>query len=473
MVPLYLRYIPLNLYGAWLATGNILAWFTMFDPGLSLILMQRTGVAYGKGDVDEINSLLTSGLVISSLVSIVLLAVGMLSKNYLIAWLNLNPITDVTILKDAFVLAVVGSALLIFSYGITSINQGLQSSTGMGLIHVTAMVISLFITVIFLKHGAGLLALPIGLITKGLVFTLGNAIYLAWRYRSEHMCYKFTTNGILSLVKLSSHTFLGQSAQIMSLNADTFLLTRYLGPESAVVFSFTRKIPEVSQMMLERPAVAFMPAISNLVGCGEIDKARSVLLRLTQIILWLMGLLASGFFVFNRDFISLWVGRSMYAGSTINSIIILSLVGTVIIKSLSNLCFSMGDISVNSIVKMLQGLMSVAFMYIGTKLWGMTGLAIAPLLSMLLISFWYYPRSFSRLLTLKRPDVIVMVQEFTAVVAASSITIILFISISATSWGAFVLTVLMFSIVYTGIMLTLSNSLRKELIGMLNKIQIV
>jgi hypothetical protein len=163
----------------------------------------------------------------------------------------------------------------------------------------------------------------------------------------------------------------------------------------------------------------------------------------------------------------------MYAGSTINSIIILCLVVTVIIKSLSNLCFSMGDISVNSFVKMLQGLMSVAFMYIGTKLWGMTGLAIAPLLSLLLISFCYYPRSFSRLLTLKRADIIAMVQEFTAVLAASSITIILFISISVSSWFTFVTTVMAFCIVYTGIMLSLSNLFRKEIFSMLKKIQII
>ena len=38
LVPLYLKFIPLDIYGAWLATGNIVAWLSIMDPGLSAVL---------------------------------------------------------------------------------------------------------------------------------------------------------------------------------------------------------------------------------------------------------------------------------------------------------------------------------------------------------------------------------------------------------------------------------------------------
>ena len=51
LVPLYLRSIPVATYGAWLATGSILSWIDLVDPGLSDVLRQRVAYTYGKGDV--------------------------------------------------------------------------------------------------------------------------------------------------------------------------------------------------------------------------------------------------------------------------------------------------------------------------------------------------------------------------------------------------------------------------------------
>ena len=54
MVPLYLKYIPVELYGAWLATGNIVNWLLVVDPGISTVVMQRVGKSYGADDRSEV-----------------------------------------------------------------------------------------------------------------------------------------------------------------------------------------------------------------------------------------------------------------------------------------------------------------------------------------------------------------------------------------------------------------------------------
>ena len=61
MVPLYLRFIPFEVYGAWLASGNMLAWLSTIDPGLTLVLQQRIAAAYGNQDFKAIGMILVAG----------------------------------------------------------------------------------------------------------------------------------------------------------------------------------------------------------------------------------------------------------------------------------------------------------------------------------------------------------------------------------------------------------------------------
>lgn len=469
LVPLYLHYIPLDLYGAWLATGNILAWLTVVDPGLSTVIQQRTGVAYGKGDTTQLSDLLTSGLLLSGLVALLVLIVGLVSSRFLAEWLNLGATIDVHLVEQAFVLAAVGSALMIFSYGLTAFNQGLQSSLGIGLVFVVVMVISLALTVVLLYQGVGLLALPIGLIVRGIGLSVGNAGYLFWRSWSEKLTYRFSATGIRTLTRLSSYTFLSRVSGAVAGNMDAFVLTRYLGPEVAPVFVLTRKAPDMSRMFLERPAVAFMPAVSSLVGTGEMERAKVVLLRLLRLSLWLLGLIAAGFIVFNRDFVSLWVGADLFAGSAVNVILVLALVVTVLVNGLSNLCFSLVNIKGNSLASIAQGLLSVPLIIIGAKYWGMIGVALAPLVAMLATTAWYYPKAFSRLLSLERSDINAIAREAVKVLASAIIVVAAFIWATLTTWIAFLLTVAVFAILYALILGALSQPFRAEMFGFLKQ----
>jgi len=470
LVPLYLRYLSLDLYGAWLATGNILAWLTVIDPGLSAVLQQRASAAYGKGDIAELGALLTGGVLLSGMVALSVLVTGVISSRFLVAWLNLSTTIDAAVVERAFVLAAVGSALMIFSFGLTAFNQGLQSSLGIGLVFVVTMIGSLMLTVILLYRGLGLLALPIGLIVRGFGLTIGNAGYLLWRTRNEKLRYPLSLRGVGTLAKLSSYTFIGRGAGVIASNMDAFVLARYLAPEVAPVFVLTRKAPDMSRMFMERPAVAFMPAVAHLIGEGNLERAREVLLRLLRLTLWLLGLVAAGFMVFNRDFVSLWVGPDLFAGTGVSTIIVLALVIAVLVNALSNLCFSLGNIKGNSLAAGVQGLLSVPLSIIGTWYWGMVGLALAPLLAMLATTAWYYPWVFSRLLVLERSDITGTVREAAKVLVAATIVRVFFVWVTASTWVTFILAVAVFTIGYVLVLGTLSKSFRIEMYGILKNV---
>ena len=55
MVPLYLKYISAETYGVWLATGNVLFWLGVLDPGFSQVIVQRISLYYGADNLSKVN----------------------------------------------------------------------------------------------------------------------------------------------------------------------------------------------------------------------------------------------------------------------------------------------------------------------------------------------------------------------------------------------------------------------------------
>lgn len=464
LVPLYLKYIPLEIYGAWLATGNIVAWLTVVDPGISDVLRQQVGRAYGTGETKTLNDYLGSGTLLSFIISAIILLGGLVASDFLIDLIKLNDQTCIPVIKDAFILAVIGSSLMIFSFGFTSFSQGLLSSVGIGLVFVVATLTSLIINIVLLIKGYGLYSIPISQIFRAVILIAGNIIYIIWRYLQESLKYNFSIRGFSALAKLSGYNFLGRLGNVMSTQMDAFLVARYIGAEVAPILKLTKKGPELSRMFVERPPVAMLPALTNAWGSGEYEKVRKYTARLFAIILWMLGLIFSGFILFNRSFVSLWVGSSIYAGNTINLVIILGVVFSVIVSIFSNIFFALGKIKETSKINFVQSIITIASLYVGIKYFGLIGLVIAQVLSMLVFSAWYFPYKTLKFIKYDQHLLSQLKREITNVVIIS-VVITLFSShiIFISNWASFFLFVSLVTLCYVVFLFMLSKQFKKEI----------
>ena len=400
LIPLYLKHISVNTYGIWLATGNVLVWITAIDPGLSAVVQQKIAKAYGQKDKKLIGNIIFGSLVISGIISLTIFLAGSGLAKFLPQLLRIHNSPDIEAIEKAFLLAVIGSCLMVYSFSIISINKGLLSSIGVGNIGVSSSLLAIGITVALLMKGDGLMALPIGLIVRGGGFLLGNIIYLGWRMRREHLQISYSREIVKKLIALISYTFFGKLGNILANNMDLLVISRYLGPEAVTTLALTKKAPEISKTVVERPPVAFMPAISHLWGEGRILKAKEQLVRLIRILTWISALVFGGFFVFNDNFISLWVGSELFAGMFINLFICLWLILSMVSNSIGTICFALGNIRGNSIVTFFHAILTAALILVGVKYFGILGVVIAPVISNLLLTSWYYPSVLSKLLTL-------------------------------------------------------------------------
>lgn len=242
-----------------------------------------------------------------------------------------------------------------------------------------------------------------------------------------------------------------------------------LGPDMAAVLSLTRRVPESIRPLIDRPVYAFLPSISYLYGSSEINRIRQVLMRLFYILFWSFGLFTTGFLALNEYFIVLWIGPQFFAGALINTLICAGILLSVVIAGMNGLCFAMGDIKGTSIAGFVQGILAIIFLYFGGKYFGMAGLVAAPIVSMLVVSIWYLPRSLNRRLKLQALEIQAIFSEALRVLGASAVVFFLVSSYRPYSWMEFILQTLILILAYGLILFIISTGFRKECKNMITQ----
>jgi O-antigen/teichoic acid export membrane protein len=473
LVPLYLRHISVETYGLWLATGNVLAWVTAIDPGLSNVLQQRVGVAYGQKDAKHVGLLTGAGVVLAASLAILVLVVGELVAGHIPELVSAQQARDAHQLTVAFSIAVIGAALSVFGFAIAAINTGLKGSLGVGAVNLLANLAGIVVSIVLVLRDYGVVSIAGGLLTRGIVYVGGHVTYLTVRLVRERVRPNVVAREVRELSALSAATFLGRAGGMLSGRIDLFLIAHLLSPESVTVLSITRKSAEVNAMLVERASVAFMPSVSHLVGEGDIARARAVLHRLVLMVLWLVGLLAAGIFAFNEAFVRLWVGGHLYAGAAVTAAVGVSFMLSVLSNSLSNLVFALGDIRRNSLVTFIQSLVFVALLYGFTRRWGIVGVPLSAATSLALVSIGYYTRAFTMRLRYSKDDVTEMTREVLKAGAIAASVAIVGARWHAESWSVLIAEVCLVTACYVAGLSILSRSFRIQAFGAFNHLSTV
>lgn len=471
LVPLYLKHIPVRIYGFWLAIGNILTWLTALDPGIGGLLQQKVSKAYGELNSRLIVSYLNAGFILTALLCLVVTLVGISIFPFLEKIIEFPKESFGKEIKLSFLFSLIGNVFMLFSYTIISINQGMQSSIGNGLIYVTSNVISISISVFLLHNNFGLYSISISPLITGLGLILGNSIYLFNRFKKEKINYFFDTSEFINISRLLRFTFLGKFGAMVSSNIDMFILARFIGPESVALLNISKKGPELGRVIIERPVIAILPSISHLTGSEDSIKKKNILSKLLNLMVWNLGLVVSGFIALNYSFVKLWVGDAMFVGTLISFFICLNVLIASFISNLSNICYSLGVIKSNGIITFYQSLLTLFFTFCGVYYYGLIGLVLAPIVSNLMLSVSYFPKTFFKVLKYDSDEIMSFKFEALKTLLVISLVSFIFGRIKVDSWTEFVIVVIALILFYLTCQFLISRKFRSELYNIISDIK--
>jgi O-antigen/teichoic acid export membrane protein len=364
LTPLCLRHIDYKLFGAWLATGQMLSWVSLLDPGVNEVLRQRVAHAFGGGDKQRLGSILGSGLAVGFCIAVIPTLAGLAAVLVIPRFISLGHAESVE-LQQCFLAAACATGLTIASFAPGSALQGLQRHILHGTVSLLGALSYLISAIALLYAGWGLAAIPAALLIRGVVWIVGWTLPVLWISKRElgiALRMKWT-EGRQTLGK-SAATGLSNIGVTLQTGTDIFIAGAMVGPESAATLSLTGALGDFIRLVPDRIVASFLPGMAHLAGEGDLNKFRTISWRLVQVILALLALALGAVVIANETFVKHWVGAKSYGGLALTAALCLAVTLFSACNLLGVILFSLGIIKAPALVRFGQSLFQIALVFL-------------------------------------------------------------------------------------------------------------
>jgi O-antigen/teichoic acid export membrane protein len=471
IIPLYLHYIDSSMYGAWLATGNILTWITVVDPGVGDVLLQKVAFAIGKDDKKEIGVAIASGILISAGLFILSVIIGYSFSFFIGDIAKINPLYRADIISS-FRIALWGTAFGLLADTFRNIVLAYQKTKVNGMFLYSVIVLAIILNIVLLILHFGVFALAYAALFRG-VATFGYSLVLTILLIKKNKVHlKFQPAYFKSFSKIFAFTFSSRLFETIATNIDLILVSRYLGSASVTVLDLSRRPLKLVSNLANNVTISMLPALPHLFGSGQMEKIRVTVMRIWITVLWISCFLIAGFILFNYSLTANWVGKQFWIGNKNNIIMCLSFFLLSIGYNLSNITYSMGDIRNNSIVNVVKSIVYLGVLFVLAKTMGMTGVLIAFLLPVLIMLF-YYPRKVIKEAILSKENTKEIIRETVLVTVLISVAALLATILNFEfSWTGLIVSGFLYTLAFGILLFSFSGLFRDEVSKLLAMVQL-
>lgn len=269
LVPLYLTYFSVGTYGSYLSSGNIVGMLGLLEGGMSYVLTQRLSNCYVKKNLTEFSKILGSGLFMSLSIFLLLVSIGFILFPFISDWVKAEP-NEYKNIQYAFLFSAIGAGLNIVYHNISSVFQALLKVSICGFANIISIVIGIVSTLLGLKFGLGVVAIPLGVLIRGAV----GVFILVFSLIKFFMKEKFPRIQIdklitKDLIKSVLPMFGGGVAKSLVTNSQLLIITNFINPTASAVFFITGRIYQVCDSFLAPVGSSIFSSISQIVGEGN------------------------------------------------------------------------------------------------------------------------------------------------------------------------------------------------------------
>lgn len=313
LVPLYLRYLGPGMYGAWLASGDVLGWLSLLHMGITGVVTQRMAAAHGRGERVALGEYYATGLAVQAVLMAALVGLGFAVAPFIPGWLGIHG-EQARTLSRCFAVAAAATGVGYMAAVAGSLPLAVQRMTFNAAATLGSAVAGLATTLWLLLSGAGLWALVWGLVARNGLLLLAVSVDAWMVLRREGTRMRVRGPVLRELGGLGRSTLLSMLGSTAVARCDALLVAVVFRPEAVTVYVLTRRAAEILSMFLARVGGAVYPGFAHLVGSGNLPRARQVLGQVDRGYLAVGTLALAMYMALNRTFMELWVGPVQFGG---------------------------------------------------------------------------------------------------------------------------------------------------------------
>ena len=175
------------------------------------------------------------------------------------------------------------------------------------------------------------------------------------------------------------------------LSSDLVILGLLTTPDQVAIYSLNKYAPEVAISLIIMMLSGVLPGMGVFIGGKEFDRVRSLRGELFSLI-WMVGLaIASVAVIWNRSFVTLWVGGDRYAGNLLTLLITIKVFQFILLITDAAILDLTLDMKAKVIFGAISLISSFALSILAISVFhlGTTGLVLAYLIGQSILMFAY------------------------------------------------------------------------------------
>lgn len=342
MIPIYFRFMSVATYGAWLATGNLVAMIGLLESGFASVITQKMSEAITQSNNTLFQTLAGANILTALIMSATILILGLAISPFITELINIDKNIQHDILI-AYIISLFSSciALLVSIFG--AFPQVWQDTKTVGMISVIVNMVAVFSLIIYLFMGLGVISIALSYLTRAILNLLfqGSWIIKKWKRNSIPVPI-FCLNEVKSLFRDCIYPFLSKLSGIMMSNSQSLIISYFMNPAIAAIYDLTAKICYVACSFVSTTNGSFFALFSLTLASKDQIKINNVFRITSQFFIISLGIVMTFSICFTRPIMYYWVGLDKFGGFLLLVLIVISTVAFQLKSYCNNILYTGG-----------------------------------------------------------------------------------------------------------------------------------
>ncbi len=392
--PVRLRWLGTDAMGLYRVLLDALGYLTLLDWGIAAALASLFATHLAHGNAADVRGLLRLGLLSLAKSTGLKIVVGA----GLCVWLGLTLEVPPELRADFAVACVVGVASAMFTpaNAFRSLLEGSQRGYVVQIVLAVQTTVTTALSVWFAVLGWGVTG-QVGALACGV--GVGQALVVATSLRrfpgalERPVAATGADEGHrAALRRLNGPAFVVELTGTIAILSDNIIVALFVSPALVTAFFLTQRLASVAQAQLQALGSASWAGLAEVYETGDLELFNQRALELTRLVAIASCALLIPTAVFNRGFMTLWVGAALYGGTAVTVAAALVAFCQAVISLWGFLFYAAGllpqiqRISVATVAVNLIASVTLA------RTFGMVGPLLGTLLGFGTVSFWALPR---------------------------------------------------------------------------------
>lgn len=309
-IPLLLKLVTQSEYGLYATMGSFVAYMAIMDLGLSGTLTRYLSRELESGDVKRQQNILAIGSRIYAVIAVLTVAVGiamyfLIEPIYGVRFTAQELITG----KQMFLIMIVNTGATIGANMFTSIISAYERFWFDKLLIISKSVLQPLVIILWLMQVPNVLYIVVVQTVFNIAVIAIKIYYCKVKIKARVKLHHWDKPLVKEMTRFALFIFINMITTMIYWNTDQLILGAVAGTSVVAVYAISARLEDYFRTFSSAISNVFLPKISRLSYASEdMTQINRIFIRVGRIQFLIMFLVLTGFIIFGKLFLGVWVG---------------------------------------------------------------------------------------------------------------------------------------------------------------------